>query len=153
MKKASKRILSLLLCLVLCVGLLPAQALAAEELPADILAELPEEEQSNEDELLPEESPEGQPEESGNEVQNVSTNDLDVQSTIGQSDLEALPKTDADTNATAQGASFISRSDGVWFWPLPKEYYNRFSDWAGCPGSGICPFCKTECCRLLWRLY
>ena len=62
MKKTSKRILSLLLCLVLCVGLLPTQALAAEELPADILAEPPEDEKSNEDEVLPEEAPDGQDE-------------------------------------------------------------------------------------------
>ena len=41
---------------------------------------------------------------------------------------------------TAQGASFVKRSDGVWFWPLPQKYYKSFSDWAGCPGEGNCPF-------------
>lgn len=34
-----------------------------------------------------------------------------------------------------------SRDDGTWLFPLPKSYYNSFSDWAGCPGEGACLFC------------
>ena len=47
--------------------------------------------------------------------------------------------TSADT-ATAKGAAFITRSDGIWYWPLPQKYYAKFSDWAGCPGLRNCPF-------------
>ena len=34
-----------------------------------------------------------------------------------------------------------SRDDGTWLFPLPKSYYNHFSDWAGCPGNDKCLFC------------
>ena len=37
----------------------------------------------------------------------------------------------------ADGADFISRSDGVWRWPTSRY---AISDWAGCNGSGLCPF-------------
>ena len=53
------------------------------------------------------------------------------------------PQYGNNLQSTAETASFISRSDGVWFWPLPTTYYNTFSDWAGCPGTGTCPFCNT----------
>lgn len=48
---------------------------------------------------------------------------------------------DSTLPLSAESASFVSRSDGVWYWPLPQTYYNAFSDWAGCPGQGSCPFC------------
>lgn len=35
----------------------------------------------------------------------------------------------------------IGRSDGTWLFPLPSNYYNSFSDWAGCPGMDRCPIC------------
>lgn len=50
-----------------------------------------------------------------------------------------IPHTNAET-ITAQGADFVHRSDGIWYFPLPSRYYNTFSDWAGCPGYGTCPF-------------
>ena len=53
--------------------------------------------------------------------------------------ISFVPETIAET-ITAQGADFVHRSDGIWFWPLPTQYYNTFSDWAGCPGYGTCPF-------------
>lgn len=34
-----------------------------------------------------------------------------------------------------------SRDDGTWLFPLPSNYYNCFSDWAGCPGYDKCVFC------------
>lgn len=37
----------------------------------------------------------------------------------------------------AESASFISRSDGVWLWPLPSY---TMSDWAGCNGNSSCYF-------------
>lgn len=40
-------------------------------------------------------------------------------------------------------AAIVTRDDGVWYFPLPKAYYNKFSDWCGCPGNDVCPFCKT----------
>lgn len=35
----------------------------------------------------------------------------------------------------------IGRSDGTWLFPLASNYYNSFSDWAGCPGMDRCPIC------------
>lgn len=35
----------------------------------------------------------------------------------------------------------VSRDDGTWLFPLSSGYYSQFSDWAGCPGNGKCPFC------------
>lgn len=44
------------------------------------------------------------------------------------------------TALEAETASFISRSDGVWLWPLSQSAYNSFSDWAGCNGNSSCKF-------------
>lgn len=55
-----------------------------------------------------------------------------------QSETMALAGT--ASNLYAQGAEFIHRSDGVWLFPLPPAKYNSFSDWAGCPGNGMCWF-------------
>ena len=43
--------------------------------------------------------------------------------------------------AVSVSAYSPSRDDGVWLFPLPKSYYNNFSDWAGCPGNDKCVFC------------
>ena len=47
--------------------------------------------------------------------------------------------------ATAQSASFISRTDGVWLWPTT---YYAVSDWAGCNASptsnSYCHFCGVQ---------
>ncbi len=45
-----------------------------------------------------------------------------------------------DSVVEAESADFVSRSDGVWLFPLDKSYYNCFSDWAGCAGYANCPF-------------
>ena len=37
-------------------------------------------------------------------------------------------------------AAIVSRDDGTWLFPLSSAYYNSFTDWAGCPGWGKCPF-------------
>lgn len=42
---------------------------------------------------------------------------------------------------SSSAAYSVSRDDGVWLFPLPQGYYSQFSDWAGCPGEGSCPFC------------
>ena len=42
----------------------------------------------------------------------------------------------------------ITRDDGVWLFPLDKELWNSWSDWAGCNSSqstGICPFHRYHC--------
>lgn len=44
-------------------------------------------------------------------------------------------------NITASAYYSVSRDDGTWLFPLPSGYYSQFSDWAGCPGNGKCPFC------------
>lgn len=51
----------------------------------------------------------------------------------------AVRRTSA-ASLTAEGASFVHRSDGVWLWPLSKEAYNCFTDWAGCNGDWSCYF-------------
>lgn len=40
--------------------------------------------------------------------------------------------------------SRVSRDDGTWLFPVAKKYYNSFTDWAGCPGNGVCGFCGTK---------
>lgn len=38
----------------------------------------------------------------------------------------------------------IGRDDGTWLFPLSSNYYNSFSDWAGCPGMDRCPICGED---------
>lgn len=44
----------------------------------------------------------------------------------------------------AQAAGLVSvvgnRDDGTWLFPVSTAYWNSFSDWAGCPGTGKCGF-------------
>ena len=40
----------------------------------------------------------------------------------------------------AESASFVERSDGIWYWPLPSSAYASFSDWAACNGNNSCMF-------------
>ena len=47
---------------------------------------------------------------------------------------------------TAQGASFVQRSDGVWLWPV-DEY--SISDWAGCNAYNT-PVEGFLCKRYIW---
>ena len=47
------------------------------------------------------------------------------------------------TKGESAESTVTTRSDGVWLFPLDEQYYNRFTDWAGCPGWGTCEFCKT----------
>ncbi len=43
---------------------------------------------------------------------------------------------------TSQAADkVVNRDDGIWLFPLDKSYYNKFSDWAACPGWDSCDFC------------
>ncbi len=48
---------------------------------------------------------------------------------------------DADVAASYERISRVSRDDGIWLFPLGKSYWNRFTDWAGCPGYSKCSFC------------
>lgn len=46
--------------------------------------------------------------------------------------------TESSSNALkSESASFISRSDGIWLWPMPVY---TMSDWAGCNGNSSCYF-------------
>ena len=58
--------------------------------------------------------------------------------------LSIMPAMDIHAEAAetlkAETADFISRSDGVWLFPLDKAYYNSFADWAGCNGDNSCCF-------------
>ena len=42
---------------------------------------------------------------------------------------------------TKQVEATCSRDDGVWLFPLPSSYWNSFSDYAGCAGTGKCLIC------------
>lgn len=51
---------------------------------------------------------------------------------------------ESDTDIpVADSADFISRSDGIWLWPLPQGN-NQLNDWAGCQGNTVCPFHGTQ---------
>lgn len=54
--------------------------------------------------------------------------------------LAIMPISSSAAAVEADTASFISRSDGVWLWPLPQSAYNTFTDWAGCNGNNSCMF-------------
>lgn len=46
---------------------------------------------------------------------------------------------------TEAGAAFsVGRDDGTWLFPCAKTYYNKFTDWAGCPGTDKCPICGAK---------
>lgn len=47
-------------------------------------------------------------------------------------------------SASNKLVSRVSRDDGTWLFPVAKKYYNSFTDWAGCPGNGVCGFCGTK---------
>lgn len=45
-------------------------------------------------------------------------------------------------SVTANAKGVTNRDDGTWLFPLPWDYYNRFTDWAGCPGlDPVCTIC------------
>jgi len=59
--------------------------------------------------------------------------------------IALLPNYAFAESSNAEGADFISRSDGVWLFPLDAEYYNHFSDWAGClGGDSRCSVCGKD---------
>ena len=45
-----------------------------------------------------------------------------------------------EESVTLFSESVVNRDDGVWLFPMGKEHYYHFSDAAGCPGTGSCPF-------------
>lgn len=61
-----------------------------------------------------------------------------------ETEIEAEEETDtADVAVVASYTriSRVSRDDGTWLFPLSSAYWNKFSDWAGCPGYSKCSFC------------
>lgn len=46
----------------------------------------------------------------------------------------------------ADRRSVVTRDDGVWLFPLDREYYSEISDWAGCSNNenGVCVLCGQE---------
>ena len=56
----------------------------------------------------------------------------------GDNDINGLVKA---SSVSYERISRVSRDDGTWLFPLSKSYWNKFSDWAGCPGNSKCSFC------------
>ncbi|MDO4543968.1 MAG: M23 family metallopeptidase, partial [Clostridia bacterium] len=44
----------------------------------------------------------------------------------------------------------VSRTDGIWLFPMDAGKYQEFSDWCACPGQGICAFCGTPHLNPYW---
>ncbi len=47
------------------------------------------------------------------------------------------------TTTSSSDGSLVTRDDGTWFFPVAKEYYQKFSDWCCCPGYDKCVLCGT----------
>ena len=45
---------------------------------------------------------------------------------------------------SASAVYSTSRDDGVWLFPLSSNRFQGFTDWAGCPCCGYCPFCGVK---------
>ncbi len=70
-----------------------------------------------------------------------SDNEDEDKSETQEYESETEETEEVNVAANYERISRVSRDDGIWLYPLNKNHWNKFSDWAGCPGESKCSFC------------
>ncbi len=161
----AKRIISLVLCMAMVISLLPGVAGAAEITDPTVVEVSTEESTAAETTVVEPtvtETAAAQPTvtettagtEAPTEAPTVVTEAPTVPETaaepteaapaVVETTAETVPEPEAPavyTPEDGQLAAILSRDDGMWLFPLDKEFYGNISDWNGCRGENPCLFC------------
>ena len=155
--KIFRQTTSLLLVVVMLAGMVPA---AWAEEPADISGPESELTGSPEEQIIEAEpitDPDTEPEQnivpgSDTETGTESAPDAEQETftepeTDADQEDEAEPEVDEEPEpalyelSAEERSMILSRDDGVWLFPVDKEYYGDIADFCGCRGEEPCLFC------------
>lgn len=163
----AKRMISILLCMAMVISLVPGAAGAeemADSLEGQAVTTEPSAEAPAVTETVTEETPQAeapaaettqateppatemtQPTESVQETtQPTEAVTETTEVTEATEETEASEETVEESLCTLddqQLANILSRDDGMWLFPLDKEFYGNISDWNGCRRENPCLFC------------